>query len=88
MRVRTARIAMLLGTLMVICAMLAYRMVQLQLIQGPNVTDSPYSNVIREYDEILVMSDGKLISHGPYDRLVEECDYFRNICSIKFGSIS
>ena len=52
MRVRTTRIAMLLGTLMVICAMLAYRMVQLQLIQGPNVTDSPYSNVIREYDEI------------------------------------
>ena len=44
--------------------------------------------LIGEYDEILVMSDGKLISHGPYERLVEECDYFRNICSIKFGSIS
>lgn len=44
--------------------------------------------LIREYDEILVMSDGKLLSHGPYETLVEQCEYFRNICSIKFGSIS
>ena len=52
MRMRTARIAALLGTLLVICAMLAYRMVQLQLIQGPNVADTLYNNIIREYDEI------------------------------------
>lgn len=41
--------------------------------------------LIREYDEILVMSDGKLISHGPYEVLMKECDYFRKICEIKFG---
>lgn len=41
--------------------------------------------LIRAYDEILVMADGKLIAHGPYDTLLEECDYFRRICDIKFG---
>lgn len=41
--------------------------------------------LIREYDEILVMSNGRLVSHGPYDTLVQECDYFRKICEIKFG---
>ncbi len=52
MKTRTTRIAILFGVLLVICSLLAYRMVQLQLIQGPNVNDTPYSNVIREYDEI------------------------------------
>ena len=41
--------------------------------------------LIREYDEILVMGDGKLISHGSYETLMAECDYFRKICEIKFG---
>ena len=41
--------------------------------------------LIREYDEILVMSNGSLVSHGPYDTLIQECEYFRNICNIKFG---
>lgn len=41
--------------------------------------------LIREYDEILVMGDGKLISHGSYETLIRECDYFRKICEIKFG---
>lgn len=41
--------------------------------------------LIREYDEILVMGDGKLISHGAYEALINECDYFRKICEIKFG---
>ena len=41
--------------------------------------------LIREYDEILVMSNGKLISHGPYEELLKKCDYFRKICDIKFG---
>jgi len=43
--------------------------------------------LIREYDEILVMGDGHLIAHGPYEELVENCDYFRRICQIKFGQI-
>ena len=41
--------------------------------------------LIREYDEILVMDSGKLLSHGRYEDLIEKCSYFRNICDIKFG---
>lgn len=41
--------------------------------------------LIREYDEILVMGDGKLIAHGSYNELLESCDYFKRICEIKFG---
>ena len=41
--------------------------------------------LIRQYDEILVMKDGSLVAHGPYDRLIEESEYFRHICEIKFG---
>jgi ATP-binding cassette subfamily C protein len=41
--------------------------------------------LIREYDEILVIEDGVLLNHGPYEELVRECDYFRRICEIKFG---
>ncbi len=43
--------------------------------------------LIREYDDILVMQDGKLLDHGPYDELIGHCDYFRKICDIKFGDI-
>lgn len=41
--------------------------------------------LIREYDEILVMDSGRLLDHGDYNTLMERCDYFRNICQIKFG---
>lgn len=41
--------------------------------------------LIKEYDEILVMGNGCLIAHGPYEELINECDYFRRICEIKFG---
>jgi ATP-binding cassette subfamily C protein len=41
--------------------------------------------LIREYDEILVIEDGVLLNHGPYEELLRECDYFRRICEIKFG---
>ena len=41
--------------------------------------------LIREYDEILVMDDGKLLAHGKYDELISSCDYFKKICEIKFG---
>lgn len=43
--------------------------------------------LIREYDEILVMDHGRLLAHGTYDALLEECAYFRRICEIKFGNI-
>lgn len=41
--------------------------------------------LIDQYDEILVMKDGCLINHGSYDELIKACDYFKNICEIKFG---
>lgn len=41
--------------------------------------------LIREYDEILVMDGGRLIAHGPYEKLLAECPYFKRICDIKFG---
>lgn len=41
--------------------------------------------LIKAYDEILVMDGGKLVAHGNYDALMQSCDYFRNICEIKFG---
>ena len=62
MKGRTARIVALGGILLVIVAMLAYRLVQLQLIQGPNVTDTLYSNIIREYDEIA--SRGEILDRN------------------------
>lgn len=42
--------------------------------------------LISKYDEILVMDQGKLVSHGTYDKLINECEYFKRICDIKFGS--
>lgn len=43
--------------------------------------------LIREYDEILVMDDGKILSHGDFDYLYENCAYFKQICDIKIGNI-
>lgn len=41
--------------------------------------------LIKQYDGIIVMKDGKMIAHGTYDELLTSCDYFKRICSIKFG---
>ena len=41
--------------------------------------------LVREYDEILVMNDGKLLAHGNYNDLSNSCSYFKRICEIKFG---
>ncbi len=43
--------------------------------------------LIRQYDEILVMESGRLMAHGTYDDLYQNCDYFRRICDIKFGNM-
>ena len=43
-------------------------------------------DLIRKYDEILVLKDGRLIAHGQYDALRNSCDYFDRICRIKFGT--
>lgn len=43
--------------------------------------------LISEYDDILVMDHGRLIDSGKYEDLIERCDYFRNICDIKFGKV-
>lgn len=44
--------------------------------------------LIRKYDEILVIRDSRLVAHGSYDELMNSCEYFRTICSIKFGDIA
>lgn len=41
--------------------------------------------LVQEYDEILVMNEGKLLAHGKYDELLNNCSYFKKICEIKFG---
>ena len=41
--------------------------------------------LVREYDEILVMNNGKLLAHGKYNDLLNSCSYFKKICEIKFG---
>ncbi len=41
--------------------------------------------LIKQYDEILVMQDGKLLDHGSYNYLINNCAYFKKICDIKFG---
>ncbi len=41
--------------------------------------------LVREYDEILVMNNGKLFAHGKYNDLLNSCSYFKRICEIKFG---
>lgn len=42
--------------------------------------------LIQKYDEILVMDNGRLLSHGKYDELIRKCPYFKKICDIKFGN--
>lgn len=42
--------------------------------------------LVRDYDEILVMRDGRLVAHGDYDTLIKSSEYFRHICDIKFGT--
>lgn len=42
--------------------------------------------LIKSYDEILVIQNGKLLSHGNYDYLINNCEYFKKICDIKFYS--
>lgn len=43
--------------------------------------------LIRDYDDILVVQNGSLLTHGTYDELINNCDYFKRICEIKFGNI-
>ena len=52
MKSRLIRIAALCLCMVLIFGALVYRLIQLQLIQGPNITAALNSNVIREYDEI------------------------------------
>lgn len=41
--------------------------------------------LIKQYDGIIVMKDGGIVASGTYDELISTCDYFKKICSIKFG---
>lgn len=44
--------------------------------------------LIRDYDDILVVQNGSLLTNGTYDELINSCDYFRRICEIKFGNFN
>lgn len=52
MKSRLIRILSLCLCMLLIFGALVYRLIQLQLIQGPNTTAALNSNIIREYDEI------------------------------------
>ena len=39
--------------------------------------------VIKNYDEILVVGDGKIVNHGTFEHLYNTCEYFKEICDIK-----
>jgi ABC-type multidrug transport system fused ATPase/permease subunit len=43
------------------------------------------SELIDQYDEILLLSDGMLAAHGKYHDLFENNKYFRRICDIRFA---
>ncbi len=43
--------------------------------------------LIKQYDEILVMDNGRLVANGSYEQLIENNAYFRRICDIKFGNL-
>ena len=49
MKSRLTRIAALCLCMLLIFGSLVYRLIQLQLIQGPNITAALNANVIREY---------------------------------------
>ena len=44
--------------------------------------------LIRDYDDILVVQNGSLLTHGTYEELINSCDYFRRICVIMFGNFN
>lgn len=52
MKSRLIRVVALCLCMLLIFGALVYRLIQLQLIQGPNITATLNANVIREYDEI------------------------------------
>ena len=43
--------------------------------------------LLKEYDSILIMDDGKLVASGNYEELIRNSSYFKKICDIKFGYI-
>mgnify|MGYP003300555186 CR=1 FL=1 len=42
------------------------------------------AKLIKKYDEILIMDEGKLIDSGSYSQLIKRNEYFRKICQVKF----
>ena len=43
--------------------------------------------LVRQYDEILLMEDGRLVAHGSHDELLMYDSYYRKIWEIKNGTI-
>ena len=62
MRARTSRILVLCTVMLLITSALVFRMIQLQLIQGPNAAAAINTTVIRKYDEIA--SRGEILDRN------------------------
>ena len=43
------------------------------------------AQLIKKYDQILIMDKGNLIDTGTYDELIKRNAYFQEMCRIKFG---
>lgn len=41
--------------------------------------------LIKQYDDILIIDNGRIIAHGTYDSLIHENEYFQKICDMRFG---
>ena len=41
-----------------------------------------FGNLLREYDEILLLDQGELLVHGTYDELIRSNDQFRRFCKM------
>ena len=81
MRGRTSRVVTLCSVMLLIAAALVYRMIQLQLIQGPNITPEINNNVIRQYDEIAsrgeIMDRNGTVMVGNALVFSVQLDYYR-----------
>ena len=42
--------------------------------------------LMKEYDEIIYMDEGKIIAHGPFNEIVKN-EKFKTILKIKFGEL-
>lgn len=47
------------------------------------VTHKIMEDILKHYDEIIVMKSGRVIEQGPYDELYEKKGYFYSLCNVE-----